>query len=124
MLLSVTTVRGLKLITIVSPLIVISFLVLTQRILFIRKNRLCIVKGCVLKGCVPRKMYLKNTLKVYILGLASVVILKKRVENQIRRVIESKPEQLFESRTKTGIVVTHVVTYHPRNHNLSNTLFT
>ena len=76
MLQSVSTVRSFRLIFIVSPLIVISFLSLTQRILFITKNRLCIAKGCVLKGCVPRKMHLKNTLKVYVLGLASAVIPK------------------------------------------------
>ena len=48
--------------------------------------------------------------------------LKKLVDNQIRRVLESKPEQLFESCTKTGIGVPLVVTYHPRFHNLSNTI--
>ena len=124
MLQSVSTVRSFKLIFIVSPLIVISFLSLTQRILFITKNRLCIAKGCVLKGCVPRKMHLKNTLKVYVLGLASAVIPKSSAypKNQIRRVLESKPEQLFESRTKTGIGVPLVVTYHPRFHNLTNTI--
>ena len=47
---------------------------------------------------------------------------KKLVDNQIRRVLESKPEQLFESCTKTGIGVPLVVTYHPRFHNLSNTI--
>ena len=38
------------------------------------------------------------------------------------RVFESKPEQLFESRTKTGIRVTLVVTYHSRFHNLRCTI--
>ena len=47
---------------------------------------------------------------------------KKLVDNQIRWVLESKPEQLFESRTKTGIGVPLVVTYHPRFHNLTNTI--
>ena len=111
MLQSVSTVSTLKLIFIVSPLIAISFLSLTQRILFITKNRLCITKGCVLKGCAPRKMLLKNTLKVYVLGLASVVIRKNVLT-----------EQLFENRTKTGIGVPLVVTYYPRFHKLRNTI--
>ena len=69
MLQSVSTVRNLKLAFIVSPLIVISFLGLTQPILFITKIRFCIVKGRILKGCGPGKMHLKNTLKIYVLGL-------------------------------------------------------
>ena len=47
---------------------------------------------------------------------------KKRVNSPIRRVLERKPEQLFESRTKTGISVPLVVTYYPWFHNLSNTV--
>ena len=47
---------------------------------------------------------------------------KKRVNSPIRRVLERKPEQLFESRTKTGISVPLVVTYYPWFHNLSNTI--
>ena len=39
---------------------------------------------------------------------------KELVDNQIRRVLERKPKQLFESRTKTGTGVPLVVTYHPR----------
>ena len=45
---------------------------------------------------------------------------KELVDSQIRRVLERKPEQLFESRAKTGTVVPLVVTYHPRFYNLSN----
>ena len=37
-------------------------------------------------------------------------------------VLESKPEQLFEIRPKTGTGVLLVVTYHPRFQNLSNTI--
>ena len=47
---------------------------------------------------------------------------KRLVDNQIRRVLESKPEQPFESRTKTGAGVPLVVTYHSWFHNLSNTI--
>ena len=47
---------------------------------------------------------------------------KNFLDNQIRSVLESKPEQLFESRTKTGTGVPLVVTYRPRFHNLSNTI--
>ena len=45
---------------------------------------------------------------------------KGLVDNQIRRVLERKPEQLFESHRKTGTSVSLVVTYHPRFHNLNN----
>ena len=44
------------------------------------------------------------------------------VDNQIRRVLESKPELLFDCHTNTGIGVPFVVMYHPRFHNLSNTI--
>ena len=44
---------------------------------------------------------------------------KELVDNQIRRVLERKPEQLFESRTKTRTGAPLVVTDHPRFHNLS-----
>ena len=46
--------------------------------------------------------------------------LKELVDNQIRRVFERKPEQLFERSTKTGNGVPLVVTYHPRFHNLKS----
>ena len=92
--------------------------VLSQRILFIRINRLCIAKGCVLNGCVPRKIHLKNTLKVYVLGLVSVVIPKNLLT--IRLVLQRKPEQLFKRHTKTGTSAPLIVTYHPRFHNSSN----
>ena len=55
-------------------MIVISFLSLTQRILFITKNCLCIAKGSALKDCVPRKIHLKKTLKVYAFGWTKVVL--------------------------------------------------
>ena len=45
---------------------------------------------------------------------------KELVENQIWTVLERKPEQLFESRTKAGTSVPLVVTHHPRFHNLIN----
>ena len=109
MLQSVSMARSLKLIFFASPLIVISFLSLTQRILFITKNELCIAKGCVLKGCVR-----------FWFGTRSYP--KKLVDNQIRRVLESKSEQLFGSRTKTGIGVSFVVSCHPRFHDLTNTI--
>ena len=47
---------------------------------------------------------------------------EKFVENQIMRVLESKPERLFERSTKTGIGVPLFVTNNPRFHNLSNTI--
>ena len=45
---------------------------------------------------------------------------KELVDSQIRRVLERKPEQVFESHTKAGTGVPLVVTYHPRFHNLYN----
>ena len=47
---------------------------------------------------------------------------KKRIDNPISRVLESKPEQLFENRAKAGIGVPLVVTYYARFHKLSNTI--
>ena len=47
---------------------------------------------------------------------------KKLVDNQIRRVLESKAEQLFERPTKTGTSVPLAVKYHPQFHKLSNTI--
>ena len=52
----------------------------------------------------------------------SAVIPKTLVDNQIRKVVESKAEQLFKSRAKTGTGVLLAVIYHPRFHNLSNTI--
>ena len=46
----------------------------------------------------------------------------KLVDNQIRTFLESKPKQLFESPSKTGIGVPLDVTYHSRFHNLINTI--
>ena len=52
----------------------------------------------------------------------SAVIPKTLVDNQIRKVVESKAEQLFKSHAKTGTGVPLAVIYHPRFHNLSNTI--
>ena len=43
---------------------------------------------------------------------------KKLVDNQLRRVVENRPEQLPEHQTKHGTGVPLVVTYHPRFHDL------
>ena len=47
---------------------------------------------------------------------------KKPVDNQIRRVPESKAEQQFECCTMTGTGAPLVVVYHPQLHNFSNTI--
>ena len=39
---------------------------------------------------------------------------KKLVVNQLRRVVENRPEQIPEHQTKHGTGVSLVVTYHPR----------
>ena len=120
MLQSVSAVRTLKLIIIVSPRIVITFLSLTQRILFITKNRLCIAKGCVLKGCVPRKINLKNILKVYILDLASVVIPKDLLTIKLGGFLKANQSSFLKVALRLGLVY-HLL-YYPRVHNLSNTI--
>ena len=43
---------------------------------------------------------------------------KKLVDNQLRSVVENRPEQLPEHQTKHGTGVPLVVTYHPRFHDL------
>ena len=59
---------------VISLLIFISFLNLTFYILHMSKNQLFIVQGYVLKCYVSFHLHLKNTLRVNILGLESVVI--------------------------------------------------
>ena len=43
---------------------------------------------------------------------------KKLVDNQLRKVVENRSEQLSEHQRKHGTGVPLVVTYHPRFHNL------
>ena len=43
---------------------------------------------------------------------------KKLVDNQLRRVVENRPEELPEHQIKHGTGVPLVVTYHPRFHDL------
>ena len=43
---------------------------------------------------------------------------KKLVDNQLRRVVENRPEQLPEQQKKQGTGVPLVLTYHPRFHDL------
>ena len=73
MLWSELTVIFLRQIFIVSPVIVISFLNLTLRIPYLSKNQLLTVLGYVLKDYVYHHRHLKNTLRVYVLGLGNVV---------------------------------------------------
>ena len=76
--------------------------------------------------CIKRLCSKKETFEKHLEGLHSWSgkrsYPKEILENEIRRVLERKPEQLFESSTKTGTGVPLVVTYHPRFHNLSNTI--
>ena len=73
MLQSVLTVRSSKLIFIVDPLIVISFLSLTQRILSRTEKSIVYSQGVPIKRLRSKKDTLKNTLKVYVVGLTSAV---------------------------------------------------
>ena len=47
------------------------------------------------------------------------VYTKKLVDNQLRRLVENRPEQLTEHQTKHETGVWFVVTYHPRFYDLS-----
>ena len=106
----------------VSPLIVINFLNLTQRILYTSKNQLFIVKGYLLKDYVRRHWHLKNTLSI-LSWIVKLVYPKKVVDNQLRRVVENRPEQLTENQTKHGTGVPLVITYHPRFHDLGRIIW-
>ena len=88
---------------IVSPLTVINFWSLTKRILFITKNRFCIAKGCVLNGCAPRKIHLKNTLKVYVLGLAGVVIPKKLLTMKLGGFLKENQSSYLKDAQRLGL---------------------
>ena len=67
------TVINLRQIFIVSPPIVISFLNLTRQIPYTSKNQLFIVKVYVLEDYIRHHWHLKNTLRVYVLGLENGV---------------------------------------------------
>ena len=64
----------------VSLLIVISFLDLTQHILYTTKELLFIVNGYILKDYVCHHWYLRNTLRVYALGLGSIATPRNLLE--------------------------------------------
>ena len=61
-----------------NPLIVISFLNLTRHIPYTSKNQLFTVKGYVLNDYVRHHWHLKNTLRVYVLGLGNAVTPRKQ----------------------------------------------
>ena len=115
MLWSGLTVINIRQIFIVRPLIVMSFLNLTRHIPYTSNNQLFIVKGYVLKDYVRHHWHLKNTLRVYVLGLGNVITQRN---NRLRMVVENRPEQLPENHLKHGTGVPLVVTYHPRFHDL------
>ena len=80
------------------------FLEFNSTILFIIKNRLCIAKGCALKGCVPRKIRLKNTLKVYVLGLTSAVIPRNLLTIKLGGFLKAKQNSYLNVTQKPGLV--------------------
>ena len=63
---------------------------------------------------------MKNTLRVYVLRswFRKRGYPTKLVDNQFRRVVENRPEQLSEYQTKHGTGVLLVVTFHPWFHDL------
>ena len=84
---------------IVSPLIVISFLSLTQGILFITKSRLSIAKDRIRK-----KLYLKNTLKVYVLALARTVTPKNWLTMKLGGFLKANQSNYFKVAQRLGLV--------------------
>ena len=58
--------------------------------LICNKKLLYIAKGCALKGCVARKIYLRNNLKIYVLGLTSVVISRDLLAINLRCLLKTK----------------------------------
>ena len=118
----VLLVRRLKLIFIVNPLIVISFLILTQSILFITGKPIVYSQGLRIRRLCCKKDTFEKHLKNLLSWFDKHGYPKQLVDNQIRRVLESKTEQLFEHHTQAGTGVTLVVMYHPRFHNLSYTM--
>ena len=100
--------RVLKLIFIVNPLTVISFLILTQCVLFLTKNRLRIVKGSAFE-----LLERKNHLESLLIRFNKRNNPKELVDNQISSVCKSKAERCTDNWE-------WCTTYHPRFHRLSN----
>ena len=101
-----------------NPLIIMSFLNLTRCIWYTSKNQLFIVKGYEFKDCLSSLGFEKHiqTIRSWF-GKRGYP--KKRVDNQLRKVIENRLEQLPGHQAKHGTGVPLVVTYHPRLHDLS-----
>ena len=78
----VVTINGEEL----NQLVVINFF---EHILFTANNVLFIIKGYALKSCVPNHEHLRDILKF--------------IDDEIRRVIERKPNSLFEPCPKTEV---------------------
>ena len=70
-----------------------------EHILFTANNVLFIIKGYALKSCVPNHEHLRDILKF--------------IDDEIRRVLERKPNSLFEPCPKTCHGVPVVLTFHP-----------
>ena len=77
-------------------------------------------QGLHIKRLCSKKNTFEKHLESFRSSFGKLGYLKELVDNQIRRVLARKPEQLFASRTKTGTGVPLVATYHPRFHNLNN----
>ena len=88
----VVTINGEEL----NQLVVINFF---EHILFTANNVLFIINGYALKSCVPNHEHLRDILKF--------------IDDEIRRVIERKPNSLFEPCPKTEFGVPAVLTFHP-----------
>ena len=117
MLWSGLTVINLSQISIVSPLIVTSFLNLTWRIPFTPRNQLFIAKDYGLKDCLSSLTFEKHLESIHS-WFGNRDYLKKLVDNHLRRVAENRLDQLSEHQTKHGTSVPLVATYHPRFHDL------
>ena len=102
MLQSVLMVRSLKLIFFVNPLIAVSFVSFTQYILFTNETRLCIAKG--IKRLCSKKDTFENTLKVCVLGLASVVIPKNLLTTILGGFLKANQSSYLKVEQRLGLV--------------------
>ena len=101
---------------IVSPLIVISFLNLTWRIPY--TSKIVYSQGLRIKRLCSSSLAFEKHLMSIRYSLGNRGCLKNLVDNQLRMVVENKPEQLSEHQANHGTDVPLVVTYDPRFHDL------
>ena len=70
----------------------------------IQKDRLCIAKGCALKGWVPKRIYLKNTLKIYVLGLTWAFISRNLLTIKLGGFLKGNQSGYLNIAQRLGLV--------------------